>query len=256
VANMKGNDLIDNKDTIYQVSTYGILLQGSLDGFISIKDLKTMGDFGIGSITGLDGEVIVLNGKFYHANVNGDVRLLGEDAMSPKMLISWFKGDQSVLLTGSMSYQELKNFTESVLPTKNIMYGIKIEANFKYVRTECFPKKDKPYPHAISIASSKKILEKENIDGVLVGYIMPEHFGEIAAVRYHLHFISADEKLGGHLVEFELTSGKMTIDNKHNLQLLLPKTDDYYDLDLSKTSETLKEFEIILRDENEPKNLM
>jgi wobble nucleotide-excising tRNase len=49
-------------DVLFQVSTIDALLQGVLDGFFTFEDLKTHGDFGIGTFDSLDGEMIALDG--------------------------------------------------------------------------------------------------------------------------------------------------------------------------------------------------
>ena len=50
---------------LYQFSTINALLQGVYDGELTIKDLKKQGSFGIGTLNGLDGELIGLDGDYY-----------------------------------------------------------------------------------------------------------------------------------------------------------------------------------------------
>jgi acetolactate decarboxylase len=51
-----------NQDTLYQVSTFDALMHGIYDSNVTIIDLKTHGDFGIGAFEGMDGEMMVLDG--------------------------------------------------------------------------------------------------------------------------------------------------------------------------------------------------
>ncbi|MBQ6131273.1 MAG: acetolactate decarboxylase, partial [Selenomonadaceae bacterium] len=48
-----------DKETIYQVALLQSLAMGYLDGSITVKDLKTHGDTGIGTFEGVNGEMIV-----------------------------------------------------------------------------------------------------------------------------------------------------------------------------------------------------
>ena len=50
---------------LYQVSTIYALLQGVYDGILPIGKIKTHGDFGLGTLDELDGEVLALDGNHY-----------------------------------------------------------------------------------------------------------------------------------------------------------------------------------------------
>jgi acetolactate decarboxylase len=60
---------------------------------------------------------------------------------------------------------------------------------------------------------------------------------------YHFHFLSDDKKAGGHLLECQLTAGKLAIDYTYKLNLVLPEKSDFYNTDLTK--DTGKELEKI-----------
>ena len=49
-------------ESIYQVALLQSLAQGYFDGSMTVGDLKTHGDTGIGTFDGLNGEMIVLDG--------------------------------------------------------------------------------------------------------------------------------------------------------------------------------------------------
>ncbi|MBD3293167.1 MAG: alpha-acetolactate decarboxylase, partial [Armatimonadia bacterium] len=66
----------DSRDTLYQTSTIGALLQGVYDGDTSVADLREHGDFGLGTINCLDGELVVLDGRFFTVEFSGNVREL------------------------------------------------------------------------------------------------------------------------------------------------------------------------------------
>ncbi len=56
---------------IFQVSTFHALKQGKYDGETTFGVLKKHGDFGIGTVNGLDGEVLALNGEFFQIKADG-----------------------------------------------------------------------------------------------------------------------------------------------------------------------------------------
>ena len=51
---------------VYQTSTMAALLDGIYDGDLTIAELLTHGDFGLGTFNHLDGEMVVLDGTCYH----------------------------------------------------------------------------------------------------------------------------------------------------------------------------------------------
>ena len=56
---------------LFQASTIGALLEGAYDGDLSFAELAEHGDLGLGTLNGLDGEMIALDGRFYRADVDG-----------------------------------------------------------------------------------------------------------------------------------------------------------------------------------------
>jgi acetolactate decarboxylase len=58
---------------LFQASTIGALLDGAYDGDVSFAQLSEHGDLGLGTLNGLDGEMIALDGRFYRADVDGAI---------------------------------------------------------------------------------------------------------------------------------------------------------------------------------------
>jgi acetolactate decarboxylase len=75
--------------------------------------------------------------------------------------------------------------------------------------------------------------EKENIRGTLVGFWFPEYLAGINAPGYHLHFISDDRQVAGHLLECNLESATLEIDYQDQLTVRFPQTAAYRAADLS-----------------------
>ena len=59
---------------LFQASTIGALLDGAYDGDLTFAELAEHGDLGLGTLNGLDGEMIALDGRFYRADVDGRVQ--------------------------------------------------------------------------------------------------------------------------------------------------------------------------------------
>ena len=68
--------------------------------------------------------------------------------------------------------------------------------------------------------------------GTLVGFKGPDVFQGLSVADYHLHYISDDRLFGGHSMDFELTSGTLTIEAYANFTLRLPQTESYLTAEL------------------------
>ncbi len=56
---------------IYQTATMEALLDGVYDGDVTIRELLTHGDFGLGTFNGLDGEMLMLDSVCYQLRSDG-----------------------------------------------------------------------------------------------------------------------------------------------------------------------------------------
>jgi acetolactate decarboxylase len=51
---------------------------------------------------------------------------------------------------------------------------------------------------------------------------------------YHLHFLNTDKSAGGHVLDFIVKNGTVSIDYTSEFKMILPDQDsDFYQLDLS-----------------------
>ena len=64
VSTMRASDLDAGHEhhALFQASTIGALLEGRFDGDITVAELAERGDLGLGTLNGLDGELIVRSG--------------------------------------------------------------------------------------------------------------------------------------------------------------------------------------------------
>src|SRR5262245_45786207 len=69
--------------SIFQTSTLDALLDGAYEGDVTFAELARQGDFGIGTLQGLDGEMIALDGDFFVARVDGRVSPVPAETKTP-----------------------------------------------------------------------------------------------------------------------------------------------------------------------------
>jgi acetolactate decarboxylase len=121
--------------------------------------------------------------------------------------------------------------------SKNLLYAIKIEGMFDYVKTRSVPKQLKPYNKFAEVLKSQAVFEFRNIKGTIVGFRTPEYFAGVNAPGYHFHFISEDRRFGGHLLGCETRDIVIYMDSSREFRLVLPDSSDFLKMDLMKESE-------------------
>ena len=80
---LQKGDVVLNTDRLYQHGTIAMLVPGLFAGTQTVGELLQHGDTGIGTLTGLDGELIIQAGKVYQVNAQGKVREVQEDEKVP-----------------------------------------------------------------------------------------------------------------------------------------------------------------------------
>ena len=227
----------ESKDVLFQVSTIDALLDGVYEGEVTYGELKQHGDFGIGTFSDLDGEMIALRGRFYKIKADGKIYRVDESMKAPFASVTFFESDKHVVLEQPMNYDELMQYLDSLIPTENIFYAILIEGTFKYIKTRSVPKQEKPYPPISEVVKNQPIFEFNDVKGTLVGFRAPPYVKGVNVPGYHFHFIDEERTGGGHLLECQTADIKVMIDYTHEFMMVLPAGEDFYSSDLKKDKE-------------------
>jgi acetolactate decarboxylase len=233
-------------DTLFQISTINALLSGDYQGAMTFGELKKHGTFGLGTVDALDGEMIGLEGRFYQIKTDGVAYPVPDSMTTPFAVVTVFDADKTTSLQNGMDYAGLKSYLDELLPDKSIFYAIKIEDTFKYIKARSVPKQQEPYPPLVEVVKEQTIFEFHDIEGTIVGFRCPDSVkGGVNVPGYHLHFITADRKAGGHLLACQLRDVTIGIDYTSEFYMVLPQHDGSpHKSDLSKDrSEELKKVE-------------
>ena len=195
------------QETVYQVALLQSLTLGYFDGSITVGDLKTHGDTGIGTFEGLDGEMIFIDGVVYRANQNCEINVVDDNVTVPFTNVTFFDKDFSIKLSNVNDKESLeKILTASVNEHgTNSFYMVKIHGNFNEMLVRSELGQSKPYP---TLVEALKLTQKErtfnNINGTLVALYCPDFMSSLNTPGWHLHFISDDRKFGGHVLGLNL----------------------------------------------------
>ncbi len=199
----------DLAPVLLQVSTLDALLRGLYAAAYTVGELKQQGDFGLGTFEGIDGELIALDGHFYQFRANGTLTEAADKDKIPFAALVKFKADVQ-FSAKQLTNTQLGELIDSLIPTKNHFYAIKVHGTFRDIQTRAIFKQFLPYPPLGELISGQSVFNHANISGTAVGIRSPSFVAGINQVGHHFHFVSDDTKAGGHALSF--TTGEVTIE--------------------------------------------
>lgn len=192
---------------LYQHSTLGALMAGCFEGTMTIEDLLKQGDTGIGTVHGLDGELIVLKGRAYQVGVNGAVQQLDGKERTPYAAVTFFETENTVEITEETSMERLTKRLQDRFSSLNTFQAVRISGTFAKVQCRSVAKQEPPYPKLVEVTQSQTEFTRGPVEGTLIGFYAPELFSGMAAPGFHWHFLSRGVDFGGHVLDFILEDG-------------------------------------------------
>jgi acetolactate decarboxylase len=213
-------------DQITQIAPLEHLAQGGFDGLVTVSYAKQVANFGIGTFTGLDGEMIMLDGVVYQAPSNGVLRVATHREMIPFATLTQFRTERSFVKYESLAtYADLQSFLSSSMPDLNQVLAIKITGSFKSLTIRSPQKQSQPYPTLTEALKTQAIFNLTNVRGTFVGFRHPAYFGTVNAAGYHFHFISDDRKIGGHVLEVATNFVKADVETVEQYNVTMGEAD-------------------------------
>ncbi|MBR6338029.1 MAG: acetolactate decarboxylase [Ruminococcus sp.] len=236
-----------DRETVFQVSLLQGLTLGDYYGSVTVKDLKGKGDIGIGTFEGVNGELIMLDGEVYRAFSDGSTEKAPDKETIPFANVTFFDADSEEKLSDIADIGSLKTMLDEKAAKlgKNRFYFIRIDGSFKMMHARSELKQEEPYKTlAEALSTDQREFKWKNIKGTVVGLYCPEYMNDLNAVGWHLHFISEDRNLGGHVLDLSFDQATLSIDSTDGFNMLLPETKMFPTLDLTKDqSEDIKKVE-------------
>ncbi len=217
-----GANLIDKPDMLYQVSAFNTFSLGNFEGNTTFAELEKHGDFGIGTINGLNGEMIALNGVFYQIPTSGIPRQINPSEKTPYATVSFFHPTQTIQLSNNENYSQITSKINSTLSDYNAIYAIKIHGFFDSAKTRSVPIQTLPYPTIAEAVKNQTVFTLNNVEGTAIGFYFPNNMDGVDSIGYHLHFITDNHSAGGHLLDCNIKNATVEIDQINNYYLKIP----------------------------------
>jgi acetolactate decarboxylase len=235
VESMRRADLHAEREphVLFQASTIGALLQGAYDGDLSFAELAEHGDLGLGTLNGLDGEMIAIDGSFYRADVDGRVHPIAAAAKTPFAVVTRFEATIEARIDEALCHAELLERLDALVPAGASSCAIRVDGRFELVRARSVPAQVPPYRPLTEVVAEQHVFELEDVAGTMLGFRFPAYAEGIEVAGYHLHFISDDRGAGGHVLDSRSAGLRVRIDPSDDLHVELPPRIELGDPDLA-----------------------
>jgi acetolactate decarboxylase len=211
---------------LFQTSTVQALLCGAFDGDVTLGELLEHGDLGLGTLDGLDGELIVLDGQAWKANLDGTLIRPAISSRTPYAVVVPFTPGQPVALRGPFRDTDLEQRLRHRVTGTQRPTAIRIDGRFETVRVRSVPKQTRPYPLLAEVIAKQQVSDLHDVSGTMVGFRFPDALDGIEMVGAHLHFVTDDRARGGHVLNYTLLEATAHLDDATQLHVELPPAID------------------------------
>ena len=197
-------------------------LGGAFNGDVSLSEILQHGDLGLGTLNGLDGELIVVDGLAWKANSGCRLVRAPDWSRTPYAVVVPFSPGPPVTLRRALRYDGLGKAVGHRLEGTLRPVATRIDGRLEHVRVRSVSKQRRPYPPLAEALVHQRISDLYDLSGTLVGFGFPDALNGIEMIGWHLHFANDARTRGGHVLDFALRHGVAQLDDAAELHVELP----------------------------------
>lgn len=224
---------MQRRPPIYISAPIAAIVEGILREDTTIATVKAKGDLGIGTFNDLDGEMVLVDGIVYRLRPDGEATIVEDGVQTPFACATRFIGDSEEHFARPIAAEDFEDRLLDLLPSRNLVYALRIEGRFSRVRARSVPVQHNYKPLA-EIAKLQTVFDLADIAGTMVGFYTPSFLASVHVAGFHLHFISHDRKAGGHVLAAAPEDVVVRQQHCPTVELGLPMTLDFLTMERSR----------------------
>jgi acetolactate decarboxylase len=221
-----------DRRTVFQTGLIAALLDGVYGGDYTVAELAEHGDFGLGTFSSLDGEMIIIDSVCYRMRKGGVVSVAAEVELVPFAVVTQFHPDITFERPGRGSRDEVISDLVRAIPSANYLYAARIKGDFDRVSIRNVSRQQTPYRPLAEVTGGEPVEQLKNVSGTMVGFQTPAYERGIGVPGGHLHFITDSRDIGGHVLDFIAKNVTVEISVGTDLIIRLPTTPEFERADL------------------------
>jgi acetolactate decarboxylase len=192
-----------------QVSVLQDLMIGRYEGVMPIPELLRHGDFGLGTLDHLDGELIVLDGRAYQVRADGAVLEAGPERSTPFAIVTPFEPDGEFECPRVGNLSDLDTRLDDALGEQHDFLAARVDGRFAAITLRSVHRQEPPYRPLVEVVKGQSVWTHREVSGTLVGVRSPAWVGGLNVPGYHWHFLSDDRTVGGHVLDCRVREGRV-----------------------------------------------
>ncbi|MGH6969003.1 MAG: acetolactate decarboxylase [Stellaceae bacterium] len=208
---------------VYQVSTISSLLAGGYDGDVTVGALLRHGGFGLGTYNGVDGEMVVLDGRAYRCSVDAVAHSVKAATRTPFAVVTAFHPQATAAVAPGQSLDQLEAALDALPVSASRIVAVRIVGRFQAMQVRSEPKQHPPYrPLAEVIKTQQVVHDLGAVDGTLVGFRFPATASSVNVAGWHFHFITAGRTRCGHVLGLTTGASRAALEGIADLRVHFP----------------------------------
>jgi acetolactate decarboxylase len=211
---------------LYLSTPINALVEGIYREPVPLERIREHGDFGLGTLDSLDGEMVMLYGRVYQIFSSGEVAEVTGPATTPFAAVTWYTPASHDDLAEELDHDAFLDWLLTLLPSPNLIYALLVEGRFREVSVRSMPRQEGHTP-LVEVARVQSQFDFTDVTGTISGFYTPAFLGSVSAPGLHLHFLSADRTQGGHVLACRPCGVRVGVQFISTLEVGLPLSLDY-----------------------------
>ena len=203
---------------LFQASTVAALLEGAYEGDVTFAELAEHGDLGLGTLNHLDGEMTAVDGRFYRADIDGNINEIGPAEQSPFAVVTYFEPTVDIAVDATADIAELV----ALHNPSGAACAVRVDGEFETVLARSVPRQEPPYRPLADVVAGQRVFNFSEVRGTLVGFAFPDYALGLEVSGLHLHFLDESRGRGGHVLDCRVREGRLRIDLAGGWRVELP----------------------------------
>jgi len=214
--------LAHTRGDLVQVHTISSLMEGHYDGEVTVGQLRGRGSFGVGTLQGLDGELVVVDGEFWNIGTDGMAHVPADDALVPFAVLADLDDPVTFTLEGPLPHSAFEAEIHRRLPDPDACWAIVATGRFESVTFRSVAHQTPPYRPFAEVLLTDEVLLHDSLDATLVGFCFPDWASDLDAPGFHFHMLSADHRTGGHVYDHTAARAEVRVARCRSMHLEVP----------------------------------
>jgi alpha-acetolactate decarboxylase len=206
----------------FQAGTLNALMDGHFEGDATIAEVLDHGDLGIGTVDGLAGELVIIDGDPYLIDGDGVVSKVPPATRTPFAVVCRFSPRASIDVSGPLALHEMHDLVCNLSADPMSVLALRVDGTFNGLRLRSVRAQKPPYPSLTEVAEHQTEWNIASSTGTVVGFRFPDYAAGLDVPGFHLHFISDNRAVGGHVLDLTVSKATASIDGGDELHVELP----------------------------------